>query len=192
MIDLRFRELPGSIQLADGSLCEVVTDFRAWIEFERALREDQALSWRIFPDGRPPAQGGWVEGALEFLRSPNATPRDDGKSGPRTVDLVLDGEYIVAGFQQAYGIDLTDPALEMHWHRFRALLAGLPSDTAMSRIIRARSYRGGDKRSAESAMREERERWALPEPVDERTLGLQNDIFAGVAEAAMAEYNATH
>ena len=46
-----------------------------------------------------------------------------GPSGP-AFDYAEDSSYILAAFQQAYGIDLTASA--MHWWRFRALLGGLP------------------------------------------------------------------
>lgn len=55
-----------------------------------------------------------------------------GSSGP-AFDYAEDSSYILAAFQQAYGIDLT--ASTMHWWRFRALLGGLPETCLFSRII---------------------------------------------------------
>lgn len=164
MIDLRFRGLPSRIQW-DGGSSPIKTDFRTWIEFERRLREEGTAWFGIFP-GAVPDGTGWVLPAIEFLRAPEQTPRDTGhRSGSRSVDMVLDGSYIAASFQQAYGIDLTDKDLDLHWHRFKALLDGLPDDTKLSRIV---SYRTWDpresKRKYEDSMREMKAAWALPTP----------------------------
>ena len=98
------------------------TDFRAWIAFGYAAERGIA-DLRIFQDGTAPA-GEWREAAAEFHESPNPFPRGGAEGGERVLDLVLDGDFIVAAFQQqAYGIDLTDPGLSMHWHRFLALRA---------------------------------------------------------------------
>lgn len=52
------------------------------------------------------------------------------------VDYETDAAYIVAAFQQAYGIDLTKERI--HWWRFRALLSALPEDTKLSKIVEIR------------------------------------------------------
>ena len=48
-------------------------------------------------------------------------------------DYQCDAGYIVAAFQQAYGIDLTWE--RVHWFRFRALFAALPEETLMAKIM---------------------------------------------------------
>ena len=159
MIDLRFRELPSQLECG-GSFYELDTDFRTWIEFERCLREDGRIWGGIFKDRIPPSPE-WVEAAIEFLLSENATPRQTGSEGVRAVDYVLDGDYIVAAFQQAYGIDLTSCEY-MHWHRFKALFTGLPDETRMAKIMGYRTWTKSD-RKFEDEMRENRARWALPE-----------------------------
>ena len=69
--------------------------------------------------------------------------------------------YIVAAFQQAYGIDLTREKL--HWFRFRALFAALPEETLMAKIM---SWRTMDLSEYEGSMRAHyadlQERFALP------------------------------
>lgn len=180
MIDLRFRELPDRIVLADGGEARVLTGFRTWIAEERRVREEGRISPAIFPGGRAPSSD-WTAGALEFLASPNATPRRQGGGGPRAFDLVLDGDYIVAAFQQAYGVDLTDPGLDMHWHRFLALFTGLPESTLMAQIEGYRTWRGGG-RSHDAAMADLRAAWRLPEREDGRVLEIQQSMFGGIAE----------
>ena len=58
--------------------------------------------------------------------------------GPSYMDVEQDWNYICAGFQQAYGIDLyTDK--DMHILRWQALLQGLPKDTKLMDIIGIRA-----------------------------------------------------
>ena len=52
-----------------------------------------------------------------------AKPASRPDTGP-AFDYRCDAPYIVAAFQQAYGIDLT--TAKLHWFRFRALFAALP------------------------------------------------------------------
>ena len=106
---------------------------------------------------------GWI---IEFYRAgeqaaePAAKPASGPDTGP-AFDYRCDAPYIVAAFQQAYGIDLT--AEKLHWFRFRALFAALPEDTLMARII---NWRTLDLADYEGGMREHyaelKERFALP------------------------------
>lgn len=89
---------------------------------------------------------------------------DDGPSEPAAspaFDYRCDAPYIVAAFQQAYGIDLTTE--KMHWFRFRALFAALPEDTLMAKIM---GWRSADLADYEGSMLEHyaelKERFALP------------------------------
>lgn len=81
-------------------------------------------------------------------------------TGP-AFDYRCDAPYIVAAFQQAYGIDLT--TAKLHWFRFRALFAALPEDTLMAKIM---SWRTMDLDDYDGKMREHyadlKERFALP------------------------------
>lgn len=98
--------------------------------------------------------------AGEQAAEPAAKPASGPDTGP-AFDYRCDAPYIVAAFQQAYGIDLTTE--KMHWFRFRALFAALPEDTLMARII---NWRTLDLADYEGSMREHyaelKERFALP------------------------------
>ena len=89
-----------------------------------------------------------------------AKPASRPDTGP-AFDYRCDAPYIVAAFQQAYGIDLATEKL--HWFRFRALFAALPEDTLMAKII---NWRTLDLADYEGSMREHyaalKERFALP------------------------------
>lgn len=158
MIDLRKWALPN--QISDGERWyEVDTSFRTWIEFERILREENVLWPGIFKDGIPEGMG-WYDGALEFFESKNATPNFRTNSRFRTIDFIKDGDYIVASFQSAYGIDLT--VGDMHWHRFKALLIGLPDSAMLSKIIEYRAWTKSGKKY-EDKMADLHRAWTLPE-----------------------------
>lgn len=160
MIDLRY-DLPDSI-VVDGEVFRLKTDFRVWIEFLRGCEEDGIASYDVF-DGPHPEGSGWVAPALEFANSQNPTPHGRMESGPQSFDFIADGDYIVGSFQHAYGIDLTDKSLKMHWHRFLALFRSLPEDTKMSEIMGYRTWNKSQaKRKPESKMDEAKRRWSLP------------------------------
>lgn len=154
MIDLEFDALPDTL-VVDGEDVKVHTSFRVWLRFGRLLHECQIPDPAVLVE---PCEGNWVPAALEFYMSENATPNGGGSTA-RTMDLALDGDYVVGSFQQAYGIDLT--CGDMHWHRFLALLRSLPGDTKLVEIAGYRAW-VKSKRSQESMMRELRNQWALP------------------------------
>lgn len=160
MIDLRKKELPSHIEWEGGS-CVIDTDFRTWITFGEYLK-DQQLYLGVFPNFQAPQGEDWAPALYEFYTCRNIVPRPIGGSNVPAIDMVIDGEFIVASFQQAYGIDLTSIDY-MHWHRFKALLAGLPDDTKMSKIIGYRTWTKADsQRKHDDLMQEQRSIWALP------------------------------
>lgn len=184
MIDLRNKELPHTIE-HEGITYELNTDFRAWIEFDHYLRQPKPiLVYDIFNKSRPPGTG-WAQAAIAFLESENVTPRNVGQTNhQKIIDLVLDGDYIVASFQSAYGIDLTSVEY-MHWHRFKALLDGLPDDTKLSKIMGYRSWRK-DSRSTDDIMREQNQRWRLPEDGEQEALDEARSIAERLYEQEAA------
>lgn len=154
MIDLR-HSLPNSLDV-DGVRVPIRTDFRVWMEFLRSLQEDGVASYCVFDD--PPEGAAWVRPAIEFAKSPVATPKGKGDSA-RVVDWILDGDYLVGSFWQAYGVDLTKT--ELHWHVFLALFRSLPEGAKMSEIMGYRAYRK-DSKKPEKRYEELRRAWTLP------------------------------
>lgn len=182
-VDLRRPGLPHDIWCGEAyGRREVETSFRTWIAFDASLRGGVA-SFEIFRGGFRPAGTEWVSGAREFLSPPCACPHDVPDRGDRLLDLVVDGDYVVAAYQQAYGIDLTDPSLDMHWHRFLALLRGLPGDTVLAEAMRMRGWRE-DRRSMTAVNESLRRQWSLPSERDAATLAWQEAAFGRVAERA--------
>lgn len=156
MIDLRFSELPDSL-VCDGEEYKIDTSFRTWIHFEYILRTENIAWDGIFLEEIPQTE--WSSAAIEFLKSENPTPRNSQKSLEPTLDLIMDGDYIVSAFQQAYGIDLT--SCDMHWHRFNALLIGLPDEVLLSKIRGYRSWKK-TKYDHDREMQKLKTQWRLP------------------------------
>lgn len=154
MIDLEFSELPTCI-VVDGEEVPVKTSFRVWLRFGRLLETYGVASASVLAT---PCRGDWGPAALEFYECKTATPKPR-DTLTRTLDLTLDGDYIVGAFQQAYGIDLTTG--DMHWHRFLALLRSLPQETKLAEIIGYRAWRPSRKKQ-EAALRELHDAWELP------------------------------
>lgn len=83
-----------------------------------------------------------LAGALWFLNlgEPKRPPGPPaGAHAARTWDWDWDAWRVCADFEREYGIDLSDPALRMHWWRFWALFRGL-GDT--SKTMQAMGIRG--------------------------------------------------
>ena len=80
-------------------------------------------------------------------------------------DLKHDAAAIYTSFRQAYNINLFEEQGKLDWREFKALLGGLPEDTAMSKIIdiRKRPYPKG-KHAAEERKRlkEAKRAYTLP------------------------------
>lgn len=143
-----------------GREVPVDTSFRAWLRFGRVLSEERLVDPRVLRGDPVP---GWQVPAVEFYADRQELPRG-GSGGARAFDPDVDAGLLVASFMQAYGIDLTDPATEMHWHLFCALLRNLPGDTSLSRVMGARTWTAaGAKASPETRARDDRARWELPE-----------------------------
>lgn len=174
MIDLSRDTLPSAL-IVGGEVFPVNTSFRVWITFEQLLSKE-GVAWGGVFACDPPEDPRWVNAAVEFLTSPNATPKGRAREAAKAIDLVLDGDYITAAFQQAYGIDLT--ACDMHWHRFKALLNGLPDSTMLSRIMGYRTYvKRSGKVDRDAEMARLREEWALLDEVSERQRQAALDAF---------------
>lgn len=160
MIDLRFRELPHAI-VCDGKEYELNTDFRVWLDVWFTSKEGGSVPLSSVFAGEIP-ESDYMDGITEFMRSENATPRHGNKEDEDIpFDYILDGDYIVASFWHAYGIDMTSIDY-MHWHVFLALFIGLPADTKMAQIIGYRTWRKSSKKY-EDSMAELKRAWSLPD-----------------------------
>lgn len=93
---------------------------------------------------------------IEYDIKGNPMPSMEDSEEKKVIDLKEDSEYIFASFMQAYKIDLYESQGVLHWHKFKALLNGLPTDTIMQRIIQIRSWKPskGESKEYKESMRE--------------------------------------
>lgn len=84
-----------------------------------------------------------------YDRKGNPMPVQEDDDKKQLIDLDVDADKIYASFQQAYNIDLFDVQQDFHWHKFKALLNGLPGGTVLSRVIQIRSWKPSKHDSAE-------------------------------------------
>jgi hypothetical protein len=77
---------------------------------------------------------------IEYDLKGNPMPVQD-EDSEKMIDLEQDAEYVYASFRQAYGMNLYEQQGKLHWHEFKALLNGLPSDTIMQRVIQIRLWK---------------------------------------------------
>lgn len=180
MIDLRNKSLPDTITV-NGKDFLIKTDFRLWLKFSTMIEEERPLSDYLFlledVEGNIPLDNFFPQ-LVQFYTNPNSTPKNiNSTSTDRVVDYIEDGEYIIASFMQDYGIDLTE--VDMHWHKFKALFAGLSDDTKIKQIMSMRSYRK-NKKSYETQCEENKKVWALPHhtrQVSADTMDEINELF---------------
>lgn len=148
--------------VVDGVEVPVDTDFRVWLRFGRELDAHAIADPRVLLDPAS-APAGWVAAAVSFYADEQELPRSRGGAGARALDYDMDAPLIVAAFMQAYGIDLTDERLRMHWHLFLALLRAIPQDTLLARAMGHRAWTAADgRKKQETYMAEMRAAWALP------------------------------
>lgn len=109
--------------MQDESLPEAVKQqISAWLLIKKRLKPQEC-----YPV---------LSAALKVLLSTDS--KKQGQDDELSISFIQDAEYIYAAFYQAYGIDLIDCRGKLHWHKFLALLNGLPGDTRMSEIIQIR------------------------------------------------------
>lgn len=94
----------------------------------------------------------------------NPMPIQDDENN-RVIDISKDAEFIYTSFQQAYNINLHREYGKLHWHEFKALLNGLPSNTIMQRIIQIRMWkpRKGESTEYKENMRKLQKIYSLEE-----------------------------
>lgn len=169
-----------------GVAVPVETDFRAWLRFSRLLEDAGAWDYTVMLE-EPPEGEDWHAPALAFLRDEPKYPKRGNREPKRALDWREDGGLVYAALRQAYGIDLADPGLSMHWHAFLALVRYVPDSTMLARVGGWRSWEPGRKgRSEEAVMRERQSAWALEDrhaESDEDLVAMQMAWFGGAGQA---------
>lgn len=166
------KPLPNTITVG-GREFLVKTDFRYWLLFYEIIKQGkttlQDISF-LFEEEIPTQD--FSKELMDFFSNPNSTPKSS-KGGNDVIDYIEDGEYIYSSFMYAYGIDLLEDNL--HWHKFKALVIGLPKDAIMSEIMGYRGYKK-DNRKFEKVQEEQKRVWSLPKRKTEENKEIMEEI----------------
>ena len=163
-------KLPDQIQ-AGGKFFLIHTDFRKWLAFSQMIaQKDTKLGDLdfIYADEVPALElkKEAFEKLLEFYHPQAELPRASGSSKEKVLDYVLDSQLIFSAFLEQYKIDLTatDESghfIQMHWHKFLALLSGL-HNTKLNEVMSWRCWDGDTKTEYGKQMAKLRAAWELP------------------------------
>lgn len=171
--------------IVKGITYPVCTDFRDWIMLMQLTKdpdltmiEKVALYTQWYKSGYPEDIKDMVDGLIRFMN--NEQEGEEKKNKPKqkkkVFDFVHDADYVMAGFLQAYGIDLM--ALDyMHWYKFLSLFRGLPSDTEIMQRIKYRSIDPGKIQNREERARIRRIQLDIDLPQEVMTDGEIGNAF---------------
>lgn len=158
-MQLLFRRPPDVLIIGEVEY-RIRTDFRLWLSLPEL--EDLTV---LFKGKNPSFYGYFSEEAIDkivnFYHCGKEVERTE--DSINVLDFKIDENLIYAAFKQAYNMDLYDLEPEqLHWHKFKALLDGLPPDTTLSRVVEIRSYNGDDPE-----YKRLRDKFALPRALSE-------------------------
>ena len=146
-----------------GAPVRIKTDWRVWIRVQMLMDDPEVpdrmvgglLIDAVYPKSQRHGEAaspfdmamedpqGAVDAAVWFMRMGMPirpqTAEERRVSRLRAWDWGWDSAPVVADFQRFYGIDLTDPALSMHWWRFWSLFCGLGDGSESMRIMAVRT-----------------------------------------------------
>lgn len=149
--------LPTEVALG-GRAFPIRHDFRDGVRFETLMFDERLpdeaklpAALRIWYETMPPAAmlSEAIDAMLDFYRCGKVPTPDVGGDTAPLYSYVHDYDLIYAAFLQSYGIDLLDPETRLHWWRFRAMLAALPADCQLMRVIGYRAAKPYDGMSKE-------------------------------------------
>lgn len=155
---------------AGGKLFLIYTDFRKWLAFSEIISGKESVLDDvdfIYADDVPPRElkKEAFDALLDFYHPKSELPKASGGK-EKVLDYVLDSQLIFCAFLEQYGIDLTakDAAghfIEMHWHKFLALLSGL-HNTKLNDVMSWRCWSGDTKTEYGKSMAKLKAAWELP------------------------------
>jgi len=143
-------DMPDEITVG-GVLYRINSDMRTvlrvihYIEEGMDIEDAAGIFWAEVPADRKKA----AEIMTAFIGE-EYIPQKDTKSA---FSFYRDAAFIIGGFMECYGIDIT--ADNMHWFRFRALFSALDGSCAFSRLIvcRTAKYSAAEEKLAARRIR---------------------------------------
>ena len=145
--------LPSSVSV-HGIDYPIRTSFRIGLQFEELMADHDvpdgtklALALNLYYTDTPPDTEAAIERMLWFHRCGQREVEGDGSQ--RLYSFTHDFPLLFSGFLAAYGIDLYDDSLSLHWWRFRAMMTALPKESEFVRAIGYRAQKPHNGMSAE-------------------------------------------
>jgi hypothetical protein len=162
-MDLTKAILPSSVEVG-GSFYKVQTGHSFWFRFSQIVDAEKAYLTDfdfLYLDDKPEDRQEGVNALSRFYYEPKELPRSSGADdGERVLDYSIDSDLLYAAILQCYGIDLYEK--QYHWHKVRAMIAGL-HNTKLNDIIGYRCAMPGKNKELAKA----KEAWRLPEKLTE-------------------------
>lgn len=127
--------------VVNGVRKDIRTGFRYWMQAALCIEDgtvsDTETLYTLYAlaDLEPTDAQADMEALLGFLAGGEPTK---GRAD-KVMDFGQDAGLLVASFQMQYGMDLSDPKVNLHWWHFLDLLAGLSDDTPIMRVIQVRT-----------------------------------------------------
>ena len=138
----------------NGERRSIRTGFRYWMSIAQCIEDgmvgdvETVYSILALADLEPHDLASDLKALVLFLNG----GEESREKSEKVLDYDQDAGLIVASFQKEYGLDLTDPSVNLHWWRFLDLLSGLGEDTPIMRVVQIRTAdlpQGSDKASRE-------------------------------------------
>ena len=154
--------------MVGGRAFDLRTDFRVWIRFVTEFKKWKnggakgTLDIGYLFENSVPGFNSLEDynGIFEFAFPHNVVPHYDNDNGEDVLFYDLDGDLIYAAFMQAYNIDLM--SADLHWHKFLALMNGLPENTKLVTVMGYRAYTGEKMKDESQMYRRLKDAWMPP------------------------------
>lgn len=157
-MDLTKNVLPEAVMVS-GKYYKIHTGHCSWFRFAEILGQEKAYLSDLdflYVDELPEDKKAGLDALYDFYYEKKEVPRAEGDTGERVLDYAIDADMIYAAILQCYGIDLYDK--QLHWHKVRAMIAGLHG-TRLDEIMGYRCSKPGKNKELARIKRI----WALPE-----------------------------
>ena len=168
MINPLYQPFPESVMI-NGKAYRIITDFREYIKLLELLNDDDVsaeekyvLIMQWFLDVPDEPFRDCITALADFITMKEQNPKreedeEDEESGEeekgkQIISYALDAQYILSGFLECYGIDLSTIPY-MHWWKFQMLIHGMNENCELKKRM---SYRSIDPNKIKD--KDERER----------------------------------
>lgn len=174
-MDLTKANLPDYV-IVSGRTFRIQTGHSFWFRFSQIIGQDKKYYSDfdfLYISDIPEDRKAGLDELLKFYYEKHELPRSDGDSGDRVLDYEIDSDLLYSALYKCYGVDLYEK--QIHWHKVRALIAGL-HDTKLNDVMGYRCSEPGKNKELARMKRI----WSLPEkitPEDKEALDKFNAQF---------------